>query len=85
MDIQKGDKCWVYIGAVTKHYGVCVGHDSHGQPRFIHNTARHGRVTYATLPTSPAGSRCVSSFGRCRAEPMRSFVAPSSTSARRTT
>jgi len=57
MSIQKGDKCWVYIGAVTKHYGVCVGHDSHGQPRFIHNTARHGRVTHATLADFSGGKQ----------------------------
>jgi len=55
MSIEKGDKCWVYIGAVTKHYGVCIGHDAQGTPRFIHNTARHGKVTYATLAEFSGG------------------------------
>lgn len=50
MSIQVGDKCSVSInGLLTRHYGVCVGHDRWGRPTFVHNTYRRGRVTVADV------------------------------------
>lgn len=48
-DIRIGDKCSVPIfGLLTRHYGVCVGHDARGMPRFVHNTRSLGYVTEAS-------------------------------------
>lgn len=57
MDIQVGDKCSVPIGFITRHCGICVGYDDYGDPVFVHNTYRTGRVTYADLADFSSGRR----------------------------
>jgi hypothetical protein len=43
--VRQGDKCWVRLN--KKHYGVCTGHDTDGEPWFVHNT-REGGVVHTT-------------------------------------
>lgn len=43
--ISQGDKCWVQVN--KKHYGVCTGFGSDGEPWFVHNT-REGGVVHTT-------------------------------------
>lgn len=40
--ISQGDKCWVQLN--KKHYGVCTGYGSDGEPWFVHNTRDQGVV-----------------------------------------
>ncbi len=42
MMIQQGDKVWVRL--TKKHYGVCTGYGSDGEPWFVHNTSEAGVV-----------------------------------------
>ena len=50
MNIKTGDMCSVSInGLLSRHYGICVGHDRRGQPVFIHNTYRRGFVERASI------------------------------------
>lgn len=40
-EIEVGDKVWVQ-GFLTRHYAVCTGRDSRGEPIFVHNTPAGG-------------------------------------------
>ena len=40
--ILQGDKCWVQVR--KKHYGICTGYGSDGEPWFVHNTPEGGVV-----------------------------------------
>lgn len=40
---SKGDLCWVQ-GRMKRHYGVCTGAGSDGEPWFIHATIERGVV-----------------------------------------
>lgn len=42
MVIRMGDKVWVQ--GIKKHYGVCTGYGSDGEPWFVHNVADGGVV-----------------------------------------
>jgi len=55
MIIQIGDKCWVRSS--KKHYGVCTGYGSDGEPWFVHNT-RDGGVVHTTRKAF-AGNRAI--------------------------
>ncbi len=58
MKIRVGDKCSVSIhGLLSRHYGVCVGHDRRGKPLFVHNTAKRGRVTRADFAEFSGGRK----------------------------
>ena len=50
MTVRLGDKCSVSInGLWARHFGICVGFDLVGDPVFVHNSYRSGRVTRASL------------------------------------
>ncbi|MET0793699.1 MAG: hypothetical protein ABW061_19420 [Polyangiaceae bacterium] len=42
MIIAQGDKCWVQ--GRKKHYGICTGYGTDGEPWFVHNTPEGGVV-----------------------------------------
>lgn len=63
MTIHIGDKCWTQLG--KKHFGVCTGFGSDGEPWFVHNT-RDGGVVHTTRKAF-AGNRPI--YVDQRAEP----------------
>lgn len=76
--VWMGDKCWVQ-GKWKMHYGVCVGHDSRGEPLFVHNTQAGGvvlsdRLGFAGRRTINIASRAGPGQALVVAERARSFV-----------